>query len=67
MPESIQIPGRFNVRIEAEVPVGKEHVIVAWPSETEDRKRHAGSALLSAEGETRPLIAEWSIDPRIRW
>jgi len=43
---------RFAVRIDTPVPVGREHVVIAWPIESEGRKRRAGSAILSAEGET---------------
>jgi hypothetical protein len=39
--------------VEAPVAAGEEHVVVAWPIATEGRKRHAGAAVMSADG--RPL------------
>lgn len=56
---------RFNVRIEAEVRASTEHVIVAWPIEADGRKRHAGSALLSAEGETLAVASALLVEPRL--
>jgi hypothetical protein len=49
-----------------EVFAGTEHVVVAWPIEAEGRKRHAGSALLSAEGETLAVASALLVEPRAR-
>lgn len=57
---------RFTARVEAEIPVGEEHVVIAWPIETDSRKRYAGSAVLSAEGETRAVASALLIEPRAR-
>jgi hypothetical protein len=46
---------RFAVRIDADVRVGEEHCIVSWPVEIDGRKRHAGAALYSAEGELKAI------------
>jgi hypothetical protein len=43
---------RFAVRIDVPVRAGREHVVVAWPIEIAGRKRRAGSAVMTAEGET---------------
>lgn len=42
--------GRLTARIDAPVAAGEEHVVIAWPIRAEDRKRHAGAAVLSPEG-----------------
>jgi hypothetical protein len=53
--ESEELPlaflGTLTARVDASVTAGEEHVVIAWPLESEGRKRLAGSALLSAEGE----------------
>jgi len=43
---------RLAVRIDAPVTAGREHIVTAWPIESEGRKRRAASAILSADGET---------------
>lgn len=55
---------RLTARIDADVPAGAEHVVIAWPIETDGRKRHAGSALLSAEGETLAVASALLVEPR---
>jgi hypothetical protein len=42
---------RQTARIDAEVPAGEEHVIMAWPLGRDGRKHTAGIALLSAGGQ----------------
>lgn len=42
---------RQKVEVRAPVQVGVETVVMAWPLGSEGRKRFAGAALLSAEGE----------------
>jgi hypothetical protein len=42
---------RLAVDIRAPVVAGREHVVTAWPIEIDGRKRHAGAALFSADGE----------------
>ncbi len=55
---------RFSVRVDAEIPAGCEHTVIAWPLEAEGRKRYAGSALLTAEGETLAVASALLIEPR---
>lgn len=53
---------RQSTEIHRPVAAGAEHVVIAWPIEVDGRKRHAGSAVLSAEGEVlaaaRALLVE---------
>ncbi len=43
--------GRFTARLIAPVRAGAPHVAIAWPLAQEGRKREAGSAILTADGE----------------
>ena len=47
----MSVLARLTARIDAPVVTGEEHVVLAWPIETDGRKRHAGSAVLSPDGE----------------
>jgi hypothetical protein len=53
---------QITARIDAPVRAGTEHVVIAWPIGRDGRKHLAGSAVLSAEGETlaaaRALLIE---------
>jgi hypothetical protein len=48
--------------IEAPIVAGEQHVVIAWPLDADGRKRHAGSALLSRQGQplavSRALLIE---------
>lgn len=55
---------RLTARIDAPVVAGAEHVVIAWPIETDGRKRHAGSAVLSPEGEALAVGRALLIEPR---
>lgn len=46
------------------VTVGEEQIVIAWPIETEGRKRLAGAAVLSADGETLAVAEALMIEPR---
>lgn len=46
------------------VSAGEEHVVIAWPIEQDGRKRLAGAAVLSAQGETLALAEALMIEPR---
>ncbi|MEX1142802.1 MAG: hypothetical protein WD399_07255 [Thermoleophilaceae bacterium] len=56
--------GRLSARIDAPVPVGEEHVAIAWPIAAEGRKREAGVALLSAAGDVLAAGRALLIEPR---
>lgn len=55
---------RLQVRIDAPVAVGEEHVVVAWPLGVEGRKRHAASAVLSHDGAVLALARGLLVEPR---
>ncbi len=55
---------RFTGRLDAPVPVGEEHVVIAWPLEADGRKHHAGVAIVSAAGEVRARARALLIEPR---
>jgi hypothetical protein len=42
---------RFAARIDRPVLAGGEHVVIGWPIEAEGRKRRAGSAVTTSDGE----------------
>jgi len=60
----ISVLARLTVRIDAPVLAGEEHVVIAWPIETDGRKLHAGSAVLSHEGEVLAAARALLIEPR---
>jgi hypothetical protein len=43
--------GRMTAEVRPDVPVGERCVVIGWKLGEEDRKIHAGTALLSASGE----------------
>jgi hypothetical protein len=61
---STSVLARLTARINAPIPAGEEHVVIAWPIETDGRKRHAGSAVLSPDGETLAAACALLIEPR---
>jgi hypothetical protein len=56
--------GRMSARVDGPVAAGEEHVVMAWPLETDGRKRHAGAAVLSADGEPLAVAHALMIEPR---
>ena len=55
---------RLQVRIDAPVAVGEEHVVVAWPLGVEGRKRHAAAAVLDRDGALLALGRGLLVEPR---
>ena len=55
---------RLAVRIDAPVPVGEEHVVVAWPIKMDGRKHHAGAAVLAADGTALAVARALLIEAR---
>lgn len=55
---------RFAVRIDAPVVAGSEHIVVAWPIESAGRKRRAGSAVMTADGEPVAVADALLVEPR---
>jgi hypothetical protein len=63
---AVSVLARFSVRIEAAADIrpDAEHIVIAWPIETDGRKRHAASALLSSEGQTLAVASALLVEPR---
>lgn len=55
---------RLTARIDAPVVAEREHVVIAWPIESEGRKRRAGSAVMTGEGETLAVADALLVEPR---
>lgn len=62
MPLSMLV--RQSTRIDGPVAVGAEHVVMAWPIETDGRKRHAGAAVLSTNGDVLAVSRALLVEPR---
>lgn len=62
MPLSMLV--RQSVRIDSPIAAGTEHVIIAWPLGVEGRKRQAGAAVLSAEGNVLATCQALLVEPR---
>lgn len=62
----MSVLARLAARIDGPVVAGEEHVVIAWPLESDGRKRHAGSAVLSPDGETLAIGRALLIEPRDR-
>jgi hypothetical protein len=61
---SMSVLARITARIDAPAVAGEEHVVMAWPLGAEGRKRHAGAALASAEGQILAVGRALLIEPR---
>jgi hypothetical protein len=61
---TLSVLARLAARIEAPVAAGEEHVVISWPIETDGRKRQAGAAVLSGDGETLAVARALLIEPR---
>jgi hypothetical protein len=55
---------RLGARIDAPVLAGEEHVVIAWPTGGDGRKRHAGSAVLAGDGEVLAAAHALMVEPR---
>ncbi len=60
----MSVLARLTARISAPIAVGEEHVVIGWPISTDGRKRHAGSAVLSPDGETLAVGRALLIEPQ---
>jgi hypothetical protein len=60
----LSVLARLTARIDAPAVAGEEHVVIAWPMESDGRKRHAGSAVLSPDGATLAVARALLIEPR---
>ncbi len=55
---------RFAARIDGPVPAGREHVVIGWPIEAEGRKRRAGAAVVTADGEVLAVADALLVEAR---
>ena len=55
---------RQRTQLHAPVPIAGEHVVIGWPIEAEGRKRLAGAAVLSADGELLASTEILLVEPR---
>ncbi len=62
----VSVLARLTARIDTPVVAGAEHVVIAWPLEADGRKRHAGSGVLSPDGEALAVARALLIEPRER-
>jgi hypothetical protein len=60
----MSVLARLTARISAPIAAGEELVVIAWAIETDGRKRHAGSAVLSPDGEPLAAARALLIEPR---
>lgn len=56
--------GRLAARILSPVVGGERHVVVGWPVDADGRKRGAGSAVFTADGEVRAFARSTWLVPR---
>jgi hypothetical protein len=54
-PGTLSFLAAMQVRHDAPVDPGVEHVVIAWPIEKDGRKHHAGAAVLTANGRTAAI------------
>jgi hypothetical protein len=55
---------QMAARTEAPVTAGEEHVVISWPISANGRKRQAGAAVLSADGDALAVARVLMIEPR---
>lgn len=55
---------RQRAELRAPIRAGKEHVVIAWPIAVDGRKRLAGSAVLSPDGEILAVAEALLIEPK---
>jgi hypothetical protein len=55
---------RFAARIDAPVRAGDDHVVIGWPIEDNGRKRVAGSAVLTPDGDVLAVAEALLVEPR---
>jgi hypothetical protein len=63
---AVGVLARMAARVDGRVAAGEEHVVIAWPIATDGRKRHAGSAVLSPDGQPLAIARVLMIELRAR-
>ena len=60
----MSVLARMTARVDAPVMAGQEHVAIAWPIDSDGHKHHAGSAVVSPEGDVLVVARALLIEPR---
>jgi hypothetical protein len=60
----MSVLARLAARVDGAVTAGEEHVVIAWPVAVDGRKRWAGAAVLSADGERLAVAQALMIELR---
>jgi hypothetical protein len=60
----LSVLARLAVRIDGPVMAGEEQVVIGWPLGRDGRKRQAGSAVISPQGEILAVADALLIEPR---
>lgn len=60
----LAVLARQTAYVGGPVRAGEEHVAIGWPIDVDGRKRHAGSAVLSASGEVLAAARALLVEPR---
>jgi hypothetical protein len=60
----MSVLGRLTARVDTPVRAGEEHVVMAWPLDVDGRKRTAGAAVLSADGQPLAVARALNIETR---
>jgi hypothetical protein len=55
---------RLTARVDSPVPAGEEHVVIGWPLDKDGRKHHAGSAVLTRDGDVLAVARALLIQAR---
>jgi hypothetical protein len=61
---AVSVLASITARLDGEVIAGAEHVVMAWPLGVDGRKRYAGAAVLSADGQVRACARALMIELR---
>ena len=60
----MSVLAQLTARVDGPVVAGEEHVVMSWPLNVDGRKRHAGAAVLSGDGEPLAVAEALMIEPR---
>jgi hypothetical protein len=63
-PLPMSVLAQLTAGVDAPVRAGQEHVVMSWPLETDGRKRYAGAAVLSSDGEPLAVARALMIELR---
>lgn len=55
---------RMSARVDGAVIADREHVVISWPVARDGRKRRAGSAVLTADGDVLAVADALLVEPR---